>query len=61
MIVDDNFATIVCAIEEGKSIFYNIKHFLAFQLSTSVAALSLVAVNNVMVSRIIRQKLELFF
>lgn len=46
VIVDDDFATIVDAIEEGKSIFYNIKNFLTFQLSTSVAALSLVAVNN---------------
>ena len=47
IIVDDDFATIVSAIEEGKSIFYNIKNFLTFQLSTSVAALSLVALNNV--------------
>ena len=46
IIVDDNFATIVSAIEEGKSIFFNIKNFLTFQLSTSVAALSLVALNN---------------
>ena len=46
VIVDDDFATIVNAIEEGKSIFYNIKNFLTFQLSTSVAALSLVALNN---------------
>jgi Ca2+-transporting ATPase len=46
VIVDDNFATIVNAIEEGKSIFYNIKNFLTFQLSTAFAALSLVAVNN---------------
>jgi Ca2+-transporting ATPase len=38
--------TTVNAIEEGKSIFYNIKNFLTFQLSTSVAALSLVAINN---------------
>jgi Ca2+-transporting ATPase len=48
VILDDNFATIVNAIEEGKSIFFNIKNFLTFQLSTSVAALSLVAVNNIM-------------
>lgn len=48
IIVDDNFATIVSAIEEGKSIFYNIKNFLTFQLSTSVAALSLVALNNLL-------------
>lgn len=47
IIVDDDFSTIVSAIEEGKSIFYNIKNFLTFQLSTSVAALSLVALNNV--------------
>ena len=46
IIVNDDFATIVSAIEEGKSIFYNIKNFLTFQLSTSVAALSLVALNN---------------
>lgn len=46
VIVDDDFSTIVNAIEEGKSIFHNIKNFLTFQLSTSVAALSLVAINN---------------
>jgi Ca2+-transporting ATPase len=48
IIVDNEFGTIVSAIEEGKSIFYNIKNFLTFQLSTSVAALSLVALNNLM-------------
>lgn len=47
VVVDDDFSTIVSAIEEGKSIFYNIKNFLTFQLSTSFAALSLVAVNNI--------------
>lgn len=46
VIVDDDFSTIVNAIEEGKSIFFNIKNFLTFQLSTSFAALSLVAINN---------------
>lgn len=46
IIVDDDFSTIVSAIEEGKSIFYNIKNFITFQLSTSIAALSLVALNN---------------
>ena len=46
VIVDDDFSTIVKAIEEGKGIFYNIKNFLTFQLSTSIAALSLVALNN---------------
>eukprot|EP00124_Ichthyophonus_hoferi_P003371 Ihof_evm1s288 gene=Ihof_evmTU1s288 len=42
ILVDDNFSTILSAIEEGKSIFYNIKNFVRFQLSTSLAALGLV-------------------
>jgi Ca2+-transporting ATPase len=48
IIVDDDFTTIVNAIEEGKAIFYNIKNFITFQLSTSFAALSLVAVMNLL-------------
>jgi Ca2+-transporting ATPase len=47
IIVDDDFSTIVNAIEEGKSIFYNIKNFITFQLSTSFAALCLVATMNI--------------
>ncbi|KAJ3073214.1 High affinity Ca2+/Mn2+ P-type ATPase-like protein [Podochytrium sp. JEL0797] len=43
ILVNDEFATILYAIEEGKSIFYNIQNFLRFQLSTSIAALTLVA------------------
>ncbi|KAF9955026.1 High affinity Ca2+/Mn2+ P-type ATPase-like protein, partial [Modicella reniformis] len=43
ILVDDDFSTILAAVEEGKSIFYNIQNFLTFQLSTSVAALSLIA------------------
>ncbi|KAF9733396.1 hypothetical protein PMIN06_010843 [Paraphaeosphaeria minitans] len=42
ILTDDNFATILNAIEEGKGIFYNIQNFITFQLSTSAAALSLV-------------------
>ena len=42
VLIDDNFATIIGAIEEGKGIFANIRNFVRFQLSTSVAALSLV-------------------
>ncbi|CAM9236671.1 unnamed protein product, partial [Discosporangium mesarthrocarpum] len=44
ILLDDDFSTIVATIEEGKAIFYNIKNFLTFQLSTSVAALTIVAV-----------------
>lgn len=43
---DDNFATILRAIEEGKGIYYNIQNFLTFQLSTSVAALGLVLIST---------------
>ncbi|WAR12734.1 AT2C1-like protein [Mya arenaria] len=34
------------AIEEGKGIFYNIRNFVRFQLSTSIAALSLIALST---------------
>ncbi|ODV72013.1 Ca(2+)/Mn(2+)-transporting P-type ATPase PMR1 [Cyberlindnera jadinii NRRL Y-1542] len=43
VLTDDDFSTILSAIEEGKGIFNNIQNFLTFQLSTSVAALSLIA------------------
>ena len=39
VLADDNFTTITHAIAEGKGIFFNIRNFLAFQLSTSFAAL----------------------
>lgn len=48
ILTDDDFSTILGAIEEGKGIFYNIQNFLTFQLSTSVAALSLVLVSTFM-------------
>lgn len=48
ILVDDDFTTILNAIEEGKGIFYNIRNFVRFQLSTSIAALSLIAVSTFM-------------
>lgn len=36
------------AIEEGKAIFHNIRNFVRFQLSTSIAALSLIALSTLM-------------
>lgn len=48
ILVDDDFHTIIAAIEEGKSIFYNIRNFVRFQLSTSIAALSLIALATLM-------------
>src|SRR6478736_6341435 len=48
ILVDDNLGTIIHAIDEGKNIFYNIKNFLVFQLCTSLAALSLVAISSIL-------------
>lgn len=48
ILVDDNFATILNAVEEGKGIFYNIRNFVQFQLSTSIAALTLITVCTIM-------------
>ncbi|XP_015263431.1 PREDICTED: calcium-transporting ATPase type 2C member 2-like, partial [Gekko japonicus] len=47
ILVDDDFSTISNAIEEGKGIFYNIKNFVRFQLSTSISALSLITLSTV--------------
>ncbi|XP_076621461.1 secretory pathway calcium atpase [Colletes latitarsis] len=48
ILVDDDFGTIIDAIEEGKGIFHNIRNFVRFQLSTSIAALSLIALATLM-------------
>ena len=48
ILTDDDFSTILHAIEEGKGIYYNIQNFLTFQLSTSVAALSLVLLSTML-------------
>lgn len=39
---DDNFATIVSAIREGRTIFNNIRKFVTYQLSTNIAELTIV-------------------
>ncbi|KAI0701005.1 calcium-transporting ATPase [Cerioporus squamosus] len=46
ILVDDNFSTILPAVEEGKSIFHNIQNFLSFQLSTACAALTLITLST---------------
>ncbi|ODV59688.1 Ca(2+)/Mn(2+)-transporting P-type ATPase PMR1 [Ascoidea rubescens DSM 1968] len=46
ILVNDEFNTILKAIEEGKAIFQNIQNFLCFQLSTSIAALGLISITT---------------
>jgi len=39
LLQDDNFATIVKAVREGRTIFDNIRRFVRFQLSTNIGAI----------------------
>ncbi|KAG6828276.1 hypothetical protein H0H92_008547 [Tricholoma furcatifolium] len=48
ILVNDNFSTILPAVEEGKSIFHNIQNFLSFQLSTAAAALTLITLSTML-------------
>jgi Ca2+-transporting ATPase len=45
VLLDDNFATIVSAIEEGRVVYDNLRRFLMFSLSGNVAKVILVAVS----------------
>jgi len=48
VLADDDFSTIVKAVAGGKGIFFNIRNFLAFQLSTSFAALSMECIATIL-------------
>jgi len=48
VLVDDNFATIVGAIEEGRSIYENIQKFLRFLFSTNLSEVLLVSAGAVL-------------
>lgn len=46
ILVNDDFSTVLRAIEEGKSIFYNIRNFLRFQLSTRFSSVALILLRS---------------
>lgn len=48
VLADDDFRTITYAVAEGKGIFFNIRCFLSFQLSTSFAALTMASIATAM-------------
>lgn len=61
ILVDDNFATILPAVEEGKGIFYNIQNFLCFQLSTAVSALTLITLSTAMGLKLPLNAMQILF
>jgi Ca2+-transporting ATPase len=48
VLLDDNFATIVGAVEEGRSIYENIQKFLRFLFSTNLSEVLLIAAGAVL-------------
>jgi Ca2+-transporting ATPase len=48
VLLDDNFATIVAAVEEGRGIYENIQKFLRFLFSTNLSEVLLIAAGAVL-------------
>lgn len=47
ILVNDDFTSIIYAIEEGRMTFMNIRNFVRFQMASSIAALTLIMVCTV--------------
>jgi len=43
ILTDDNFASIVAAVEEGRAVFGNVKKYLMYLLSANIGEIGLMA------------------
>lgn len=48
LLQDDNFATIIKAVREGRTIFDNIRRFVRFQLSTNIGAILTITSSSIL-------------
>ena len=48
ILLDDNFASIICALEYGRNVYDNVRKFLQFQLTTNVVAIVVVFFGSVL-------------
>ncbi|XP_065315765.1 calcium-transporting ATPase type 2C member 1-like isoform X2 [Gordionus sp. m RMFG-2023] len=48
LLLDGDLSTLTICVEEGKTIYENIRNFLRFQLSTSISAMALIALSTML-------------
>eukprot|EP01069_Polyplicarium_translucidae_P003123 Polyplicarium_translucidae@DN2218_c0_g1_i4.p1 len=61
VLLDDNFVTIVCAIEEGRRIYGNIQKFVAFLLGTNIGEIIYLTVSIVSGMKMPVEALQILF
>jgi P-type Ca2+ transporter type 2C len=58
---DDNFSTIVSAVAEGRTIFGNIKRFVAYQLSINFAQILIITIGSILGLPLVLLALQVLF